>query len=101
MRQRCENPNNPAFKDYGGRGITVCERWKTFANFIADVGRRPTPGFQLDRRHNNEGYSKENCRWVTREQNMQNRSFISREEADALRTKLARYEELYGPLPEE
>jgi hypothetical protein len=100
MRQRCENPKNPAYKHYGGRGITVCDRWSSFANFIKDVGRRPQPGFQLDRRDNDAGYSKENCRWVSRDENMQNRSFVSRDEADALREKLVRYEELYGPLPE-
>lgn len=86
--QRCTNPNNPAYEDYGGRGITVCERWKLFENFIEDMGRRPAPGLQLDRRRNNEGYSKDNCRWVTREENMQNRTFISREEADALKTEI-------------
>ena len=74
MIQRCVNPNNVGFKDYGGRGITVCERWrKSFADFFADVGKRPGKGFQLDRRENNKGYEPGNVRWATRTVNLRNR----------------------------
>ncbi len=96
--QRCTNPKNPAYADYGGRGITVCDRWRRFENFIEDVGRRPEYGMQLDRTDNNKGYSPDNCRWVTREANMQNRSFVTREEGDELKRRLAAYEAAYGPL---
>jgi hypothetical protein len=71
MTQRCFNPRNRAYKDYGGRGITVCERWRTsFEAFLADMGRRPAPGLSLDRIDNNHGYEPWNCRWATKfEQN--------------------------------
>lgn len=72
MVQRCTNPNSKAFKDYGGRGITICDPWMTFANFFKDMGERPT-GLTLERKDNDLGYSKDNCVWATRKQQQQNR----------------------------
>jgi hypothetical protein len=66
MNQRCLNPKHTAFHDYGGRGIKICKRWRSFANFWTDMGPRPSPSHQLDRRDNMKGYSKGNCRWVTK-----------------------------------
>lgn len=65
MMQRCHNQKAPAFKNYGGRGITVCDRWQTFENFVADVGQRPV-GLTLERKNNELGYSPDNCKWATR-----------------------------------
>lgn len=64
MRSRCNNPNNHAYKDYGGRGIKVCKRWNDFTNFIADVGERP-PNHSLNRINNNGNYNPKNVRWST------------------------------------
>jgi hypothetical protein len=67
MMTRCNNPNVKAYKNYGGRGITVCKRWQeSFANFLADMGEKPAPHLTLERCHNDKGYSKSNCYWATR-----------------------------------
>lgn len=71
IKQRCTNPNSPRYKDYGGRGITLCERWHSFACFYSDVGDHPA-GLTLDRIDNNRGYEPNNVRWVTKADNNRN-----------------------------
>lgn len=72
MLQRCGNPKHPSYSRYGGRGITVCDRWKTFENFYADMGERPSPNHSIDRKDNDKGYSPGNCRWATRTEQLLN-----------------------------
>lgn len=74
MKMRCNNENNKGYKNYGGRGIKVCDRWlDSFENFIEDIGFRPTETHSLDRFPNNDGnYEKTNCRWATVNQQLRN-----------------------------
>ena len=76
MMERCYNPNYQGYKHYGGRGVTVCERWRhSFENFLADMGELPFPGAQLDKdilspHQRGMIYSPEYCQWVTKKQNI-------------------------------
>lgn len=65
MKQRCSNPNDIEYRNYGGRGIAVCERWLgSFENFLADMGNRPSPQHSMDRVDVDGNYTPENCRWA-------------------------------------
>jgi hypothetical protein len=76
MRRRCFNPTRPAYPNYGGRGITVCERWSDFSLFLSDMGPCPD-GLTLERRDNSKGYEADNCHWASRtEQNRNTRRCI-------------------------
>lgn len=66
MKQRCNNSNNKHYKNYGGRGITVCKEWDTFDQFLLDMGYRPDKKYSLDRIDVNKNYCKENCKWSDR-----------------------------------
>lgn len=72
MRQRCENPARKDFSRYGGRGLQVCERWKSFENFLQDMGARPE-GLTLERIDGAKGYEPANCRWATSKEQARNR----------------------------
>lgn len=95
MRSRCTNPNTPNFKRYGGRGITVCDRWNTFVNFLADMGEAPE-GKTLERVDNNAGYSKENCKWATPKEQANNRRNNTFLEFNGRRLNIERWAEEIG-----
>lgn len=84
MKTRCNNPKSKSYPRYGGRGITVCERWRDFRNFLADMGPRPSTGHTLDRIDNNGNYEPDNCRWATSLEQAQNSRAAKLTEADVL-----------------
>jgi hypothetical protein len=71
MLDRCRLKTHKQWSNYGGRGITVCQRWENFVNFLADMGCRPD-GLSLERTDNSKGYSPSNCRWATQREQMRN-----------------------------
>jgi LysM repeat protein len=95
MRERCKNPNNPAYKDYGGRGIRVCKRWSSFANFLEDMGM-PPPKYTLERDNNDGPYSKSNCRWATRKEQQNNRRSNRRIAVNKKTLTLTEWSEISG-----
>jgi hypothetical protein len=95
MRNRCERPNNTAYKNYGGRGITVCERWRSFESFFADMGQ-PPPKHTLERRENDKGYYPDNCYWATRDTQGANKRNNRSLTAGGLTLHLAEWERRVG-----
>ena len=73
MKTRCTNPSNASYKNYGAKGISYCERWELFANFLEDMGVRPD-GMTLDRIDRTKDYAPENCQWATKKHQSQDRS---------------------------
>lgn len=91
MWRRCADVSRPEYKNYGGRGITVCERWRLFENFIVDMGPKPSIKHTLDRYPNNNGnYEPGNCRWATRTENNRNTRVV----------KMLMYGGVVKPLPQ-
>ena len=104
MISRCHNENDAGYKDYGARGVIVCERWRnSFEAFLSDMGERPSPDLQIDRFPDNDGnYEPGNCRWATLiEQNnnkRNNRHVEFRGEKITIPNLARKFDVPYGPL---
>lgn len=97
LKARCLNPNVKCWPRYGGRGIRVCERWaESFAAFLADVGSRPGPGYSIDRIDNTGNYEPGNVRWVTAEEQSNNRRNNHLVDFDGRRQTIAQWAREYG-----
>jgi hypothetical protein len=100
MISRCTNENAESYPNYGGRGITVCESWRDYANFLADMGRRPSPDHQLDRYPNNDGnYEPGNVRWATRAEQAVNKRHTVRITAFGETLNVYEWAERFGRKP--
>lgn len=96
MMTRCMNPNYCKWDRYGGRGITVCERWRKYENFLADMGRRPAKYYSLDRIDNDGNYEPSNCRWATPYQQVSNKSSNVNLELDGVSMNVAQWSRKTG-----
>jgi len=96
MRDRCNNPNNKTYSYYGGRGITVCERWDDFLLFLEDVGKKPSKSHTIDRIDSNDNYHPHNCKWSTKKEQVRNRSNTKKLIMNGVTKPLAEWAEIYG-----
>ena len=97
MKQRCLNPKMPKFKDYGGRGITVCDRWLNSPTvFVSDMGLKPGKKYSLDRIDNNGDYEPSNCRWATQIEQVRNRRDNRKLTVNGVTRLIVEWSELYS-----
>lgn len=94
MIERCTNPKATGYKNYGGRGITVCEEWFDFTNFLKDMGEKPN-GYSIDRKDNNRGYFKENCIWSSSKDQANNRRNNIFLQVDGVKYSIAQFAEKF------
>ncbi|MEN8136170.1 MAG: hypothetical protein ABFS18_11640 [Thermodesulfobacteriota bacterium] len=96
MKQRCTNPNNKDYKSYGGRGITICKQWFDFKKFYEDMGEPSQEGYTLERIDNDKGYCPENCSWVSRKEQANNRKTNHQLELDGEVKTIKEWSEITG-----
>ena len=95
MIQRCHNPKDTAYKNYGARGITVCDRWRSFENFYKDMGRCPE-GLSIERINNDKGYEPGNCKWATQRDQCNNKKNTHWLEFNGVKKPLAEWARISG-----
>ena len=95
MRDRCNNPNNKKFDYYGGKGVSVCERWDDFTLFLDDMGHRPSRLHTIDRIDSGGNYDPDNCKWSTRKEQVRNRSNTKMLTVDGATKPMAEWAEIY------
>lgn len=96
LKNRCTNPNYEFYSNYGGRGVSFCDSWSLFENFIADMGEPPTKSHSIDRIDPNKGYCKGNCRWATMEEQQNNRTNNVKLTHNGETKTLAQWSKLFG-----
>lgn len=99
MKDRCFNPNNKSYPNYGGRGIKVCDRWMFFINFMNDMGMRPSSKHSIDRKNNDGNYEPSNCKWVTKSEQARNTRGEKMLTLDGDTKKLWDWYSIYGIKP--
>jgi hypothetical protein len=95
MMARCHNPKNSRYRQYGGRGIFVCESWQKFSNFLCDMGERPAE-LTIERIDNDKGYEPSNCKWATRREQQINRRSCRMLEWNGKLLPMAKWDRLLG-----
>lgn len=96
MVQRCTDKNHPYYKNYGGKGITVCDKWLRFEGFYEDMKDKHMDGLMIDRKENDKGYYKENCRWISRKEQANNMTTNRIVEIDGYKLTLSQAADKYG-----
>jgi len=97
IKQRCYNPNNISYKDYGGKGITVCDRWlNSYEDFLSDIGRAPTPNHSIDRINVFGNYEPGNCKWSNSKEQNNNRKSNVILEHNGVRLTMKQWSEKLG-----
>lgn len=97
IKTRCGNKNNSAYNRYGGRGIKVCDRWvNSFENFVLDMGLKPSKEHSIDRIDNDKGYSPDNCRWATRQEQARNKRTTMYAEIGGVKKRVVEWIEELG-----
>jgi hypothetical protein len=96
MHHRCNCKTATVYRYYGGKGIRVCDRWKEFENFLADMGRRPSELHSIDRIESNKDYEPSNCRWATQKQQVRNKGDNRRLTLNGVTRCVAEWAEVLG-----
>ena len=99
MMSRCNNPKSTLYYRYGGRGIRVCESWKDFRNFYKDMGKRPSKLYSIERINNNGNYEPNNCKWVTIDEQANNRSTCKYFKYNGIRKNITQWAKEFNIKP--